>query len=213
MKVKVYNLAGKELEEVEVSDAVFGVKANDELVQQVFVSIQSNQRQVLAHTKNRGERAGSGIKPWKQKGTGRARVGSVRTPTWRKGGVAFGPRNDRNFKKKINKKMNAQAIKLVLSGKLKDNELKIVDKIDFKDGKTKEVAAALKNLGITSRILLAFAAAEKDARLASRNIAKAENIMTAQLNVVDMLNHKYLLMSKDSLKYLEDKYAVVEDKK
>lgn len=208
MKVKVYNLEGKEMEELEVSNAVFGVKPNDELVQQVFVSIQSNQRQVLAHTKNRGERAGSGIKPWKQKGTGRARVGSVRTPTWRKGGVAFGPRNDRNFKKKINKKMNTQAIKLVLSGKFKDGELKIVDKLEFKDKKTKEVAGALKNLGITSKILMAFSAAEKDARLASRNIAKAENIMTAQLNIVDMLNNKYLLMSKDSLRYLEEKYAV-----
>lgn len=207
MKVKVYNLAGKEMEEMEISDAVFGMKANDELVQQVFVSIQSNQRQVLAHTKNRGERAGSGIKPWKQKGTGRARVGSVRTPTWRKGGVAFGPRNDRNFKKKINKKMNTQAIKLVLSGKFRDNELKIVDKIEFKDGKTKEVAQSLKNLGITARILMAFSVAEKEARMASRNIAKVANAMTAQLNVVDMLNNKYLLMSKDSLKYLEEKYA------
>jgi large subunit ribosomal protein L4 len=211
MKISVYNLEGKKLEDMEVSEAIFGMKANDELVQQTFVSIQSNQRQVLAHTKNRGERAGSGIKPWKQKGTGRARVGSVRTPTWRKGGVAFGPRNDRNFKKKINKKMNAQAIKLVLSGKAKDNELKIIDKFEFKDNKTKEVAAALSNLKIASRILLAFSAAEKDARIASRNIAKAENIMTAQLNIVDMLNNKYLLMSKESVKYLEEKYA--EDKK
>ena len=99
----------------------------------------------------------------------------------------------------------------IFFGKFKDNELRIIDKIDFKDGKTKEVAAVLKNLGITSRILMAFAAAEKDARIASRNIAKAENIMTAQLNIVDMLNNKYLLMSKDSLKYLEEKYT--EDKK
>ncbi len=207
MKVKVYNLAGKELEELEVSEAVFGAKPNDELVQQVFVSIQANGRQVLAHTKNRGERAGSGIKPWKQKGTGRARVGSVRTPTWRKGGVAFGPRNDRNFKKKINKKMNTQAIKMVLSGKMKDNELKIVDKIEFKDKKTKEVAASLKNLKLSAKTLLAFATGEKDFRLASRNVAKTNNIMTAQLNVVDMLNNKYLLMSKDSVKYLEKKYG------
>ncbi|MFA7319217.1 MAG: 50S ribosomal protein L4 [Parcubacteria group bacterium] len=211
MKISVYNLEGKKLEDMEVSEAVFGVKANDELVQQAFVSIQSNQRQVLAHTKNRGERAGSGIKPWKQKGTGRARVGSVRTPTWRKGGVAFGPRNDRNFKKKINKKMNTQAIKLVLSGKVKDNELKIIDKFEFKDNKTKAVAVALSKLKIASRILLSFSAAEKEARMASRNIAKAENIMTAQLNIVDMLNNKYLLMSKESVKYLEEKYA--EDKK
>lgn len=206
MKVNVYNLEGKELEELEVSDAVFGVLPNDELIQQVFVSIQSNERQVLAHTKNRGERAGSGIKPWKQKGTGRARVGSVRTPTWRKGGVAFGPRSDRNFKKKINKKMNVQAIKMVLSGKMKDGQLKIVDKFEFKDKKTKVVAESLKKLKMTAGTLVAFAEGEKDLRLASRNITKVINIMTDQLNVADMLNKKYLLMSKDSVKYLEKKY-------
>ena len=100
MKISVYNITGEEVEKMEVSENVFGVKKNDALIHQAMLAIQSNQRQVLAHTKNRGDRAGSGIKPWKQKGTGRARVGSVRNPAWKKGGVAFGPRNDRNFTKK-----------------------------------------------------------------------------------------------------------------
>ncbi len=207
MKISVYNLQGEKVEDMEVSEAVFGAKANDDLVKQVFVSIQANQRQVLAHTKTRGERAGSGVKPWKQKGTGRARVGSVRTPLWKKGGVVFGPRNDRNFEKKINKKMNTLAIKAVLSGKFKDNEIKIVDKIEFADKKTKTMVTALNNLKMEKRTLIAFADGEKDARIASRNIAKIVNTLTDQLNVLDMLNNKYLLMSKDSVKYLEEKYG------
>src|SRR3989339_2196997 len=119
MKIEVYNLAGKKIEDIEASDAVFGLPGNDELLHQVYVAISANQRQVLAHTKTRGERAGSGKKPWRQKGTGRARVGSVRTPVWKKGGVVFGPRKDRNFSQKINQKMKAQAIRMVLAEKLK----------------------------------------------------------------------------------------------
>lgn len=206
MEIAVYNKEGKEIEKIELSDAVFGVKKNDELIHQAMVAIQSNQRQVLAHTKNRGDRAGSGIKPWKQKGTGRARVGSVRNPAWKKGGVAFGPRNDRNFTKKINKKMNAKAIMMVLSAKLKDKEIIILDKFDLKEKKTKAVADILKNLKISARTLISFSKEEKDLRLASRNIKKVENILTDQLNVLEMLKNKFLLMSKDSVKYLEEKY-------
>lgn len=206
MKISVYNIAGQEVEKMELSEAVFGVKKNDELIHQAMVAIQSNQRQVLAHTKNRGDRAGSGIKPWKQKGTGRARVGSVRNPAWKKGGVAFGPRNDRNFTKKINKKMNAKAILMVLSAKLKDKEIVILDKFDFKDKKTKAMAEVLKNLKINKKTLMAFSTAEKDLRIASRNIKKVENILVSQLNVLEMLKNKFLLMTKESVKYLEEKY-------
>src|SRR3989339_1158980 len=139
-KIKVYNLAGKTSGEIELADAIFALPKNDELLQQVSVALLANRRQVLAHAKTRGERAGSGIKPWKQKGTGRARVGSVRTPVWRKGGIVFGPRNDRNFKQKINKKMNEKAILLALSGKMKDGQIKVVDKFDFSEKKTKTAA-------------------------------------------------------------------------
>lgn len=205
--VKVYNLEGKEVGDMQVSDAVFGLPKNDDLIHQVFVSQTANVRQVLADTKNRGERAGSGIKPWAQKGTGRARVGSSRTPTWRGGGVAFGPTSDRNFKKKINKKMNSKAIALVLSGKLKDAELIVVEKMELAENKTKKMAEAIKNLKLKSRSLLVFADAEKKLMLASRNLAKIKNISVKQLNVMDMLSNKNLILSKDSVKFLEEKYG------
>lgn len=207
MKVKVYNKEGKVLEEMEVSDKVFALPKNDELVHQVFEAMSANQRQVLAHTKNRGDRAGSGIKPWRQKGTGRARVGSVRTPVWKKGGVVFGPRNDRNFKKSINKKMNQKAIALVLSGKVRDEELLVIDNLEIKEKKTKEVAKILKNLKVKGKNLLAFSDKEKDLSLAGRNLEKTSVIMASQLNVADMLKNKNLIMSKESVKYLEDKYS------
>lgn len=207
MKVKVYSKEGKVLEEAEISDKVFALPQNDELIHQVFESISSNQRQVLAHTKNRGERAGSGIKPWRQKGTGRARVGSARTPVWKKGGVVFGPRKDRNFKKSVNKKMNQKAIATVLSGKLKDGELFVIDKMEFKEKKTKEMAKILKNLKVKGKNLLVFSNKEKEFNLISRNLEKSFGIMTSQLNVSDMLKNKNIIMSKESLKYLEDKYS------
>lgn len=210
-KVKIYNLEGKEKEVLELSDAVFALAKNDDLVHQVFVSQYANRRQVLADTKTRGERAGSGIKPWKQKGTGRARVGSSRTPTWRGGGVAFGPTSDRNFKKKINKKVNNKAIALVLTGKLRDAELIVLEKMEVKENKTKGMAVLLKNLDIKGKMLIAFSENEKEMKLASRNIEKVQNISVKQLNVYDMLNSKNLILSKDSVKYLEEKYTPREE--
>jgi len=205
-KVKVYNLEGKEVENIELSDAVFGLPKNDDLVHQVYVSLTANKRQVLADTKNRGERSGSGIKPWAQKGTGRARVGSSRTPTWRGGGIAFGPTSDRNFKKKINKKMNFKAITLVLTGKVRDAELIVVDKIELAENKTKRMAAALQNFKLSGKSLMAFMDAEKKVMLSSRNLPKVKNILVQQLNVLDMLNYKNLILSKEAVKFLEEKY-------
>lgn len=206
MKIKVYNIEGKAKEEMEVSEKVFALPQNNELIHQVYEAISSNQRQVLAHTKTRGERAGSGIKPWKQKGTGRARVGSVRNPAWKKGGVAFGPRKDRNFKKSVNKKMNQKAIAIILSGKLKDGELFVIDNWKAEEKKTKKIAGILKNLKIKGSNLLAFSEKEKDLRLASRNLAKSSNVMINQLGIFDMLKRKNLIMSRESVKYLDDKY-------
>ncbi|MFZ2188537.1 MAG: 50S ribosomal protein L4 [Candidatus Moraniibacteriota bacterium] len=208
--LKVYNLEGKELEEMKISDSVFGLPKNDDLVHQIVVAMDANKRQVLADTKTRGERAGSGIKPWKQKGTGRARVGSRRTPLWKKGGVVFGPSNDRNYKQKINKKMNQKAIATVLSGKLKDQEIFVIDKLSFSQKKTKQVAEMLLNFKIKGKTLMVFADAEKEFRIVSRNLAKVENILTPQLNVLEMLRNKNLFMSKESVMYLEEKYKQAE---
>ena len=205
-KVSVYNLKGEKKEEIEVSDKVFGLAENDALLHQVFVSLMANKRQVLADAKNRGERAGSGIKPWRQKGTGRARVGSVRTPTWRKGGVAFGPTSDRNYKKKINKKMNAKAIALALSGKLRDGEMFVLENFKLAEKKTKKMCEVLKNLKIKGSVLLGFCNQEKEMTLAARNLKKTKCILSENLNVLDILNHKNIVLSKESIKYLEKKY-------
>jgi len=205
-QITVYNLKGEKKEEMEVSEGVFGLPENDTLLHQVFVSLMANKRQVLADTKNRGERAGSGIKPWKQKGTGRARVGSVRTPTWKGGGVAFGPTNDRNYKKKINKKMNSKAIALALSGKLRDSEIFVLENFELKEKKTKKMSEVLQNLKIKGSALVGFYAKEKEMVLTARNLKKVDCILSENLNVLDILNHKNIILSKDSVKYLEKKY-------
>jgi large subunit ribosomal protein L4 len=205
-KVTVYNLTGKKVEDLELSDAVFGAKENDALLHQVYVAQYANQRKVLAHTKDISERAGSGRKPWAQKGTGRARTGTVRNPIWRKGGVIFGPTKDRNFSKKTNKKMRQKGVIIALSEKVRAKNLVVVDEIKLKDKKTKEFAKALKNLKIKGNVLIGFAGSEKDWQLYSRNVNKADNILTSNLNVFDLLNHKYLMLSKESVKFLEEKF-------
>lgn len=205
-KVSVYNLKGDKVEDIELSKDVFGLPENDALVHQAYVAISSNQREAIAHAKDRSERAGSGKKPWKQKGTGNARTGSVRNPIWRKGGVTFGPTKDRNFKKDINKKMKVKAVKTVLSGKARSKSLIVLDKLDLAEKKTKEFAKGLKNLKANGSSLIGFSDKEKDYYLFCRNIEKVDGVPTRNLNVFDMLNHKNLILTKDSVKYLEEKF-------
>jgi large subunit ribosomal protein L4 len=212
-KVEVKNLEGKKIEEIELNDDVFGLEMNDSLVHQAYVAQYANKRNPIAHTKDRSERAGTGKKPWKQKGTGRARAGSVRSPLWRKGGITFGPTNERNFSKKINRKMKALATKMVLSAKLKDGEVVVVDKFDFKDNKTKEASKALEVLKIDKKVLWAFSAETKSGMQASRNIKNVKNISVDSLNILDMLNNKFLLLDKDSVKNIESRYLKTEEKK
>jgi large subunit ribosomal protein L4 len=207
MKIEVHNIEGKKVENMEISDLIFGLPKNDDLVHQVSVSLAANKRESIAHTKTRGERAGSGRKPWKQKGTGRARVGSVRTPLWKKGGIVFGPRSDRNYKKKINSKMNVKAILLVLSGKARDKEICVIDKMEIAERKTKEVAKLMKNLKILGKTLIVFGEKEKNMMIAGRNLKDAQNISLNQLNVLDMLRSRNLLVSKDSIRKIEEKYT------
>ncbi len=206
MKISVHNLSGKKVEDIELSSKVFGLPKNDALLHQVYVAQYANQRKVLAHTKDISERAGSGKKPWAQKGTGRARTGTVRNPIWRKGGVIFGPTKDRNFAKKINKKMRQNGVKIALSDKARAKNLIVVDDIKLKEKKTKEFAKALEKLKIKESVLIGFSNTEKNWQLYSRNIKKADNILTSNLNVFDILNHKYLMLSKESVKFLEEKF-------
>ncbi len=207
LKVSVYNLKGNKTEDIKLSESVFGFPSNNSLLHQVYVSIMSNKRRVIAHTKDRAERSGSGKKPWKQKGTGNARTGSVRNPIWRKGGVVFGPSKDRNFKKKINTKMKRKSIVIALSEKFRAGELVVVDKIKLDEKKTKKFAEILKNLNIKKSALVAFSPEEKDYYLFCRNIKKTGGTPVSQLSVFDMLNYKQLMLSKKSIDYLEKKYG------
>ena len=207
IKVSVYNLKGEKGKDMELPENVFGVKPNDALLHQVYVSQYANQRQVLAHTKDRAERAGSGKKPWKQKGTGRARVGSVRTPIWRKGGIVFGPTSDRNFKKDVPKKMNRKALAVALSGKIADKQIIILDSLKLKDVKTKILSQAFATLKIKGTVLVGFSKDEKESQRAVRNLPRVTGVDAESLNVLDLLNHKNLILSQEGIKAIESKYS------
>lgn len=206
LKFPVYNLKGEKVKDIELSEKTFGLKKNDALLHQVYVSQFANRRQVLAHTKDRAERAGSGKKPWRQKGTGRARVGSVRSPIWRKGGIIFGPTKDRNFKKDVPKKMGRIALATALSGKARDMELFLVESLAMKEIKTKKMHEAVKNFKLKGSILMGFSEKERGAKRASRNLPRIMNIDVKNLNVFDVLNHKHLVLSEESVKGLEEKF-------
>ncbi len=205
--IAVHNQEGKKVEDLTISDAVFAVPANDELLHQVFMVIAGNQRNPIAHTKDKSEVAGSGKKPFKQKGTGSARQGQKRNPVMKGGGVAFGPTNERNFKRDLNKKMKQKAVKIAISEKLRSGTLIAIDTLAIEKPKTKEFAQVLKALEIKGRVMVAFSEAEKKTSMISRNIASVMNIETKDLNVMDLLNNKYLLLSKDSIAFLEEKFA------
>ena len=168
----------------------------------------ANKRQISAHTKNRGEVRGGGKKPWRQKGTGRARVGSNRSPIWKGGGITHGPRNDRIFAVEIPKKMRRKALLMVLSEKAKTNNLIVLDKFDLEKGKTKEMALSLSKLPCkNATTLIAMPDYDKKVFLASRNIKKTDIDDARNLNVLDLLNHKYLLITKDSIKTIEKTFV------
>lgn len=204
MKVVVYNQEGKESGEMTLPKEIFEVPLNADLVHQVLISQTANKRQVSAHTKTRGEVRGGGRKPWRQKGTGRARHGSIRSPLWKGGGVTGGPRNDKVYEKDIPKKMRKKALYMVLSEKVKNNLLVVLDTMVMENAKTKTMAAMIKKLPASKASrLIAYNNGDKKVFLASRNIAKTGASETRNLNVVDLLNYKYLLISKDGVKEIE----------
>lgn len=211
IKVKLYNQKAEVVGEEKLSDEVFNLEMNMDLVHQAFVTQQANERQVLAHTKGRSEVRGGGKKPWRQKGTGRARAGSSRSPIWRGGGVTFGPTNERNFKKKINKKMNRKALNIVLSDRAKNENLAILDKIELADAKTKEAQSIAKNIEKNifkqekSRRSLLIIIGGKDEKLknAFKNLSGLALLNVDNINIVDLLKYRNLAMTKDCVEILE----------
>lgn len=208
MKADVYNQKGEITGSTNLPKEIFEVNFNSDLVHQVAVSFMANKRQTLAHTKTRGEVRGGGKKPWKQKGTGRARHGSNRSPIWRGGGITFGPRTDKVFEREIPKKMRRKALLMVLGQKLKDKELLILDKIELEIGKTKEISSTLSKLPCKEqKTLIALPNYDKKIFLATRNIKKVLTEDARNLNVLELLNYKYLLMPKETIKTIEKTFV------
>ncbi len=203
-QLNVHTIEGKKSGTVDVSDTIFAHPSNPALLHQVVVAYAANRRQSTAHTKDRSERRGSGRKPWKQKGTGNARTGSIRNPIWRGGGIVFGPTSARNFTKKTTLKMRRKAMALALSEKVRSDQMVIVDAFSFPEMKTKHVAQALEALTITGKTcVIVLSEKEREVSLAARNIPRVKSRSLATINAYDIINHAAVLMTKDAVKELE----------
>ena len=205
-KVDVYNMQGKKVSDVELSEAVFGIEPNENVVHSALVNYLANQRQGTQSTKTRAEVRGGGKKPWRQKGTGRARQGSIRAPQWIKGGIALGPK-PRSYTYRVNKKEKQLAIKSLLSAKVLDNELTVVDKLEVKEPKTKVMAKALTDLKVEGKALIILADKNENVLLSSRNIEGVKTIALNTINVFDLLNCNKLVLPLDTVRKLEEVYA------
>ena len=212
MKVDVYNQKGEAIGATELPKSIFDVKMNADLVHQVFISHTANQRQNSAHTKNRGEVRGGGRKPWRQKGTGRARHGSTRSPIWVGGGVSGGPRNEKNWEREIPKKMKKKALLMVLSEKAKNNLLVILDDLQMEKPRTKEFAGLMNKLPAKSAKRLVLNSDGNNIFLSARNIAKTQVLETRNLNVVDLLNNKFVIVTKKGIKEIESTFGAKNSK-
>jgi len=206
MKVDVFNQKNEKVDTIELPDRIFNIRWNPDLVHQALVAQLANQRVAWAHAKGRAEVRGGGRKPWRQKGTGRARHGSIRSPLWKGGGVTFGPTKEKKFTKKINKKMKRLAIFSILSKKIKDNELKVIDEFKTDIKKTKEWGEILKNiLDLRSKTLLIPSVANNIHR-AIANIRNVEAINAKSLNVFDLLKAKNIILEKKAIDEIEKHY-------
>lgn len=231
MKLNIYNQKAEQAGEIELSDKVFGVKAKEALMHQAMAAQMANERQVLAHTKGRGEVRGGGKKPWKQKGTGRARAGSSRSPIWIGGGVTFGPTKERNFEKKINKKMKQKAILAALSDRLASKNLVILDKLEMDEFKTKAFNEMLRKLEekvyeeakrlkggegkkdekpkkekIKRSILVINDKKDAKVKYSARNLAGVEIINLENINILDLLKYRNVILTVEGVKKLEERY-------
>ncbi len=205
MQAKVYDIKAKEISTVDLPDNLFGLSWNSDLVHQVVTSLTTNKRKTVAHVKTRGEVRGGGKKPWKQKGTGRARHGSTRSPIWVGGGVTHGPRNEKNFERKVSKKMRAKALYTILSRKYKDGEILFVDSIKLTEPKTKEAVTTLHKLSqvkgfenlLTKKnnsAVIALSNKNLDVERSMKNLGNFEVIEARNLHPLSLISHKYLVL-------------------
>ena len=205
-KVDVYDIKGKKVSDVELAEAIFGIEPNEAIVHSVLVNYLANQRQGTQSTKTRAEVRGGGRKPWRQKGTGRARQGSIRAPQWIKGGIALGPK-PRSYSYRINKKEKQLAIRSLLSAKVLDNELTVVDKLEVEEAKTKVMAKALTDLKVEGKALIMLPEKNEKVQKSARNIEGVKTTLVETINVYDLLKYNKLVVTEDTVKKLEEVYA------
>ena len=204
--IDVYNVEGKKVSSVDLKEEIFGIEPNEAVVHSVLVNFLANQRQGTQSTKTRAEVRGGGRKPWRQKGTGRARQGSIRAPQWIKGGIALGPK-PRSYKYTVNKKERRLAIKSLLSSKVLENELTVVDAFNFDSIKTKQMVNALTNLKVEGKTLIVLADKNENVQKSARNIENVKTLQVNTINVYDLLKYKKLVLTVDAVKNIEEVYA------
>ena len=204
--VSVYNMEGKEVGKLDLSDAIFGVEINEHLVHMAVLQQLADKRQGTQKAKTRSEVSGGGRKPWRQKGTGHARQGSIRAPQWKCGGVVFAP-VPRDYSFKMNKKEKRAALKSALTDKAQSNNLIVVDELKFDEIKTKKFAEVMNNLKATRKALVVLADNDKNVVLSARNLAEASTTLTNTLNVYDIVNAKTLVLTKDAVTKIEEVYC------
>ena len=205
-KIDVVDMKGKKVSDLELAENVFGIEPNKAVVHSVLVNYLANQRQGTQSTKTRAEVRGGGKKPWRQKGTGRARQGSIRAPQWIKGGIALGPK-PRSYKYTVNKKERRLAIKSILSSKVLEKELTVVDKLELKEIKTKSMVKALADLKVEGKTLIILPENNQNVFMSARNIEGVKTIVANNINVFDLLKYTNLILPVDTVKKLEEVYA------
>ena len=205
-KIDVYKIEGKKVSDIELADSVFGIEPNEKIVHSVLVNYMANQRQGTSNTKTRAEVSGGGRKPWKQKGTGRARQGSIRSPQWFKGGIALGPK-PRDYSYRVNKKERRLAVRSVLSSKVLENNLVVVDSMNFDAIKTKNMVSALNNLKVEGKTLIVLPEKNENVQKSARNIEGVKTSLVNTINVYDLLKYNKLVLTVDAVKSLEEVYA------
>ena len=204
--IDVYNVEGKKVSTVDLKDEIFGIEPNEAIVHSVLINFLANQRQGTQSTKTRSEVSGGGRKPWRQKGTGRARQGSIRAPQWIKGGIALGPK-PRKYTYKVNKKEKRLAIKSVLSSKVIENQLVVIDELPFKEIKTKQMVNALTKNKIEGKTLIMLPEKNEAVQKSARNIDGVKTTLVNTINVYDLLKYNKLVITLDTVKKLEEVYA------
>ena len=205
-KVDVYDINGKKVSDVELNEKVFGIEPNENVVHEVLLNYLANQRQGTQSTKTRAEVSGGGRKPWRQKGTGRARQGSIRAPQWIKGGIALGTKPS-SYSYTLNKKEKGLAIRSVLSSKVLEKELTVVDKLELKEIKTKSMVKAFADLKLSGKTLVVLPEKNLNVQASTNNIEGAKTILVNEINVYDLLKYTNLVLPVDTVKKLEEVYA------